>query len=678
MTFVKGHRTIFKIIAIILPFTVLFMIELLLRAFDYGYDTRLFIENPHDGTVVTNTRISKRFFPGEKDARVGIYQTFKKEKSLNSFRIFVVGGSSAYGFPFTPRASFARMLQDRLTDTFRGKDIEVINLSVTAINSFAFLTFADEMISMGPDAILIYAGHNEYYGAMGVGSSQHAGSNRYAKKLIICLKQFKIVQLCFNLSESVKNRVAKPPRERDKGFMARMARDQKITFGSDIYFEGIVQFRDNMNELLSKFNDREIPVFLSTLVSNEKDQKPFISCLNDDSDSTTFFDNFRIGEKAYLEEDFEAFSGYFSACQKIDSTYAMNHFLMGKLCCKRKDYRQAQKYFVNSKELDALRFRAPEAINNEIVQLSRRFENVHLVDALEEFREKSDNGIPGNEVFMDHLHPNIYGNFLIADAFYASILDAKVLGVPDDTVLFKDAWKNLPVTAVDSIFGMYTTFVGKEQWPFYEKANYQPGTTSYAERLTIKMFRNEINLDMAMDSLYLYYSRQNDVENALKVVKSLALEYPHETKYRVQAARLYELLLNFDQSVLYYKKAFRKNQTIDVARKIVFDLLQLDRPEEAVYYLKYLGKNQPGDQMANMLLRKTQEVTGLKKQLQANPGSEQAILGLADYYLFIRNLTEVKRYLDAAIANFPDDPGTQKLRISYEKLASATRIPGEP
>lgn len=667
----RKRQVIFKIIAILIPFIVLISVEIILRGIGYGYNTTLFIEDPSQkGTFITNTQISKLFFSNQKNARVGISQSFKKIKPPHTFRIFVLGESSAYGFPFTPRASFARMLEDRLATTFQDQNIEVINLSVTALNSFAFLTFGDEIVKMNPDAILIYGGHNEYYGAMGAGSSQRVGSNRNIVKLIIGRKKFRIIQLCFDFSESIKTFFSKFKQKANKSFMFRMAREQEIVYDSDIYLQGIAQFRNNMDELLSQFGKREIPVFMSTLVSNIKDQKPFISTLKNKSDSAQFLRIFRQGEKAFAGKDYSTFSSCFEAGNKIDSTYAMNHFLMGKLCFEKGDYAKAERYFANSKELDALRFRAPDAINKEICQFSKKYKNVYLVDALAGFKAVSQAGILGDNMFMDHLHPNIYGNFLLSDAFYNVMLHSKVLGSKADTVSFSDAWKDLPVTEVDSIYGAYTNVALKEQWPFYEQGNFTPDTTNYPERLTVMMFKNEIGMGMAMDSLYRYYTTQNNVEKAVKVVKSLALEYPHDTRFSLQTASLYGLLSKFEQSTLYYKRAFNEFPNVEVARKIVFNLLQLDKPKETGYYLKYLEEKQPGDPMTNLLLKKTEDVVRLKAQLLADPANSNAIFGLAEYYLFLRNSTEAKKYLDKAIANYPDNQQTIKLKASFNQLNS--------
>jgi len=71
----------------------------------------------------------------------------------------------------------------------------------------------------------------------------------------------------------------------------------------------------------------------------------------------------------------------------------------------------AKQAFLEAKEWDEIRFRAPEAINQHI----RRFaedNNIHLVDVQAVFEQQEDN------LFTDHLHPDNQGYGLIADAFF--------------------------------------------------------------------------------------------------------------------------------------------------------------------------------------------------------------------------------------------------------------------
>jgi hypothetical protein len=66
---------------------------------------------------------------------------------------------------------------------------------MAAINSFALLDFIDEVLEQKPDAILIYAGHNEYYGALGAASTVSLGKSTSLVRLYLWLQRFKVFLL---------------------------------------------------------------------------------------------------------------------------------------------------------------------------------------------------------------------------------------------------------------------------------------------------------------------------------------------------------------------------------------------------------------------------------------------------------------------------------------------------
>ena len=79
--------------------------------------------------------------------------------------------------------------------------------------------------------------------------------------------------------------------------------------------------------------------------------------------------------------------------------------------------KKSDSLFTYAKELDALRFRAPEIINDVIRELADGFDyNIAEIDSA--FRNKSIDGIVGYELTVDHLHPNIEGYNLMAKEFY--------------------------------------------------------------------------------------------------------------------------------------------------------------------------------------------------------------------------------------------------------------------
>ena len=94
--------------------------------------------------------------------------------------------------------SFSRYVKKRLELVYPNTPIEVVNISMTAINSYTLLDLFPGILDQKPNLVLIYAGHNEYYGALGVGSVESFGNSRLLIKSILYLNQFKTTQLIRN------------------------------------------------------------------------------------------------------------------------------------------------------------------------------------------------------------------------------------------------------------------------------------------------------------------------------------------------------------------------------------------------------------------------------------------------------------------------------------------------
>jgi lysophospholipase L1-like esterase len=119
------------------------------------------------------------------DQTIGMRET----KPANGFRVFVFGGSSAQGFPNASRASFPSLLERMLKLTYPDKIIEVVKLGTSAINSHTLLDILPDVLSYSPDLILMYAGHNEYYGELGPASTR-LGNPRFVKLRVQWLSHF--------------------------------------------------------------------------------------------------------------------------------------------------------------------------------------------------------------------------------------------------------------------------------------------------------------------------------------------------------------------------------------------------------------------------------------------------------------------------------------------------------
>ena len=90
-------------------------------------------------------------------------------KPAGTVRIFVLGGSAAQGFP-DPSFSFGRILAVMLGQQYPGRQFEVVNAAMPAINSHAALEIARDCAAHQPDLFLVYMGNNEVIGPYGPGT----------------------------------------------------------------------------------------------------------------------------------------------------------------------------------------------------------------------------------------------------------------------------------------------------------------------------------------------------------------------------------------------------------------------------------------------------------------------------------------------------------------------------
>jgi tetratricopeptide (TPR) repeat protein len=454
--------------------------------------------------------------------------------------------------------------------------------------------------------------------------------------------------------------------------MKKVAGEQRIDFGSHLYKRGLYQFENNMEEMLLKFQKHHIPVFLSDIVSNEKGQKPFISKLHTSTDTLKFMGEYRRGVESYNTKDFDAAWKHFVNANQIDSSYAMTNFLMGEILYDKGEISKANHFYSNAKELDVLRFRAPESINSIINNLCLKYDNIHFVGSRKKFIANSRHGILGNELFTDHLHPNIPGYFLISDAFFDALQNSGIFGekgkiIPVDTIR-----NEMPVTKVDSAYGGLVVLFMKEEWPFYEPAKYnRDKPKSYPERLAVMMFLKQLNWEQAMDSLSVFYLKNGNIREAIKVAKEVEYEHPHEWEIPGEIGRLYLEMHNLTEALYYNKKAFNYSNRVDLARKIVLVLLQMDNLEEAQHYLTFIIQNDPSDQKGIQLLKKVREITGLKKQALEDPNNIEATNALASFYLYLGNKETALKYINKSLAINAYDIESTKLLKDLNRMRNA-------
>jgi tetratricopeptide (TPR) repeat protein/lysophospholipase L1-like esterase len=507
-----------------------------------------------------NPDIAGRYFFITKDLPQSNNDAFDIVKRKNAFRVFVMGGSSAQGFPFSPNGNFARYIRDRLELLFPENYIEVINLGITATNSYTIRDLLPGVLEQNPDLILIYAGHNEYYGAFGVGSTENFGNSRDLVNFLIWLNKFKSVELLKNMTNAIMSLLA---RDTDMDFnqggtlMARIVKEQFIPFNSELFTVGIEQFRGNLEDILQMTNQASVPVVIGTLVSNLKDQKPFIS----------------IGTNA--------------------NEFADSVYNRAKYKLKSGNYKIADSLFRKAKDLDALRFRAPENINQIIKSLALKY-NCGLVDVDSIFNANSPDRIVGKNLIVDHLHPSLSG-YLLMGKIYFEIMNRKSF-LPDiksseitDDEQDNIVTNNFAFSRLDSSISNIRLLGLLNDWPFIESPDF-----SFIKKINLKDRIDSIAYKIAVENMNWekghrqaaeYYLSKKDYLNFAKEFHVIVSQYPFKlSDYDYAASQLINLK-EYDLAYNFLLRRFRESPDAFSSKWIGSINLNRGNIDDAINYL---------------------------------------------------------------------------------------------
>lgn len=618
---VSGKRLIlFRTITFLLPSILLVLFEFTLRIFNYGYNPRLFISYPPDESFMSmNPRASYKFFTDQASATTGNVEPFRKEKDPNTLRIFVLGESTTIGYPYFHNGSFHRWLQYRLMRSLPDKNIEIINCALTAVNSYTVLDFAQQVVDYQPDAVLIYAGHNEYYGALGVGSTGNLAGSPRLVRLMMWLRSLKVGQLITGGYQKIVHLFGSKNANTGKRRMEVMAAEQHIPYGGDLFNRGIEQFASNMDATLKLFNNKKVPVFISNLVSNEKDQTPFLSDRPDTLNAVAFKSNYQQGLEAYRKGNFSAAEKYLLQANNVFSTHAGCNFYLGKLSYAKGEVAQAKAYFSRAKDLDALRFRAPHQLNDEIIRLCNKYRsNTHYVDTKAAFEAWSRHSIMGNELILEHVHPNLLGYALLSDAFYQSMKLYDFFSLKGGQEMsFRQLLQDMPVTRMDSLAGAYRVAALRKGWPFNEANADSVVPKTDEEKLAYDVAFKRVGWEEAMDHLYNKYIAAHDLRKAGTILQGMVLEHPREVSYYERAANVYGELNDYDNAIFYFRKTFEISPSVNTARYLFVLYFRIDKPVEAMPFLQYAISNGGGGALIT-IEKLAKEIIQLQKKSSAD------------------------------------------------------------
>ncbi len=372
----------------------------------------LFIKTAKQGKYLyeINPRIAKFFNR----------QTFPAKKSENTFRIFVLGGSVAMGFPFLEPGSFSRFLETGLSGIEPSMNFEVINAGGFGYASYRVVRILREVVNYDPDLIVVMSGHNEFLEKRTYGEIQEQSPALVAVRTR--LSELRVYCLLKTLVFKSRGPEAGPLINADVTWEKYVRDPVQMS-------RTLEHYKYNLEEMAKICRRENAPLVLLTLPCNLLDFAPYRSEHSGglkESDLDEWHRSYSKALESLAFREYDKALGYLTIASKKDPEYAELHFLTGRILWRKKQWDQAREKFWLAVRFDAWPIRAFDEMNRMVINLAQE-QGVLLAEAEREFSEGSVGAIPGDDWFLDHCHPGLEGNRTIGRSVITAILKAGII-----------------------------------------------------------------------------------------------------------------------------------------------------------------------------------------------------------------------------------------------------------
>lgn len=660
LAFVTGRRLwLLRAAAVVLaPVLFLLLLETGLRVGGYGFRPTVTVPCTVNGVACRgdNVKFGWRFFPRNIAQEFDPF-VFPAVKPPGTYRIFVLGESAAQGTP-DPAYSFGRILEAMLDHAHPETDFEVIVAAMPAINSHVAVEIARDVAKYEPDLFVLYLGNNEIVGPYGPGTVFSPLSPSLALiRAGIRLKATRTGQLLANLASRMGAEAQTPKVWRG----LEMFESRRVAADDPRLETTYKHFRQNLDDIRRVAVHSGAEVIFCTLGCNLRDCPPFASMPRaglGEGDVARWTGLYENAAQREAEGDYVAALESYLAAEKIDDRFADLQFRLGECYWLTGDYDQARDRFALARELDALRLRPDRRINEMIraAATATQDQRIHLVDVDEAFRAGSPSGVPGRELFHEHVHLTFHGNYLLA----------RILGEQVERILAANGESQPAGSSFPEEAGCAQR-LGYNAWAHYNTLfkvlNYYVKKPPFVNQLyhaeLVRRLENE--LKEAESSLTVEVRKQVAAQ-----YRSLIEKSPDDIWHRLRFAEFASVWRNDERTAV--EQCRRVQGLMPHSYKphllMALSLGRLNRFEEAVEHLRKVVQIKPTCGQAYHLLglacqaqgQVQEALAGFAKAIELRPDDWQAYQRTAELLLTRGQVPQAERILRQGLSNVPDDP----------------------
>lgn len=404
-------RIIFRVLAIALSLSPLVALELALQLTGIGEVREADV--PAIGFQATYPLFvldeAGEHFEIAKSRQAYFYpDSFDAHKASNEFRVFCLGGSTVQGRPYSIETSFTTWLELSLNAADPSRQWQVVNCGGVSYASYRLVPILQELLAYEPDLFVIYTGHNEFLEA-------RTFANLPPVSPLSRVRTFNLVRSAWSGESRLQG--AGQPREilaaevdallDYRGGLADYHRDEA---GHRVV---VRQYAENLKQMIALARSANVPVVLLNPASNLKDTPPFKIEPRSDltADEAAEFEKlFAQSRTTSVVDDKVAL---LEQAVAIDGQHAGARFLLGHAYLAQHRPAEAREQFIRAKDEDICPLRMIEPLHDALRAVADS-SATPLLDVRHDFESRAADGIPGDNSFLDHIHPSINNHQVIA------------------------------------------------------------------------------------------------------------------------------------------------------------------------------------------------------------------------------------------------------------------------
>ncbi|ORJ62365.1 tetratricopeptide repeat protein [Geothermobacter hydrogeniphilus] len=328
-------------------------------------------------------------------------QRFPRHKETGTFRIFCIGGSTTFGYPYPAEAAWPSRLAEGLKKLYPRRKFEVINLGGTAYGSSRALGILRSLPDYAPDLVIVCVGDAEFV------EDSYRTSIKNSRRGWRLLRSLRLAQLMRHLLPRPSSREIIDVVDNLGGVVFSPVIDGTVySPDAETRREVVARFNKNLAQMTTFARQAGIRLMFCTLPANLADWPP----AENGKQPNALLADARVAMRDGRPDEALNILSRLEPEMRDDARFCFDY---GQVLRSFGRLDQARFYLRRAVDLDPVPVRATSRTNNEIRDLAKA-NGLPLADLEGELNRRSSLGLAGNRMILDYAHPTQRGHAAIA------------------------------------------------------------------------------------------------------------------------------------------------------------------------------------------------------------------------------------------------------------------------